>query len=359
MDRRAFAALLATGLAGCSDVTDAPRGEGATAGSERPTTTAAPTETDAPTATETTTSRPTPSAVDVGGVAAKREPYDLREVPYEERPQFIHDRREPPECRYDAARVHELPNVVESTIRGERGIMPLRTSRLALRLLHCHREIGRDPYLEKAKEIGAAFLETATRTDDGSLYFPYTMAKGGSGVTLDPPWYSGMSQGTSLSAYLRLHEQTGEERYAEIADAVFRSFVRLKRSAGGGPWTVMVDDDGYYWIEEYPHDPPTHVLNGFNVGLWGLYEYWLLRKTAFSEALVQAAITTVARHLEEYRVPGEVSWYGLNRGYRGNDFYHAVHIHQLRQLHRITGDDYFDEMRRKFESDNPESAGTG
>ncbi|WP_129116867.1 D-glucuronyl C5-epimerase family protein [Halegenticoccus tardaugens] len=356
MDRRSFDALLAASVAGCTDAIENPdrRGSETTAGGTK---TERPTET---TATETATATPRPDAaeIEIDGVVAKREPYELREVPYEERPQFIHDdRREPQECRYNADQVDELPNVVEANIGGEEGLMPLRTSRLAMGLLHCYREIEREPYLEKAIEIGDAFLDTATTVDGGIPYFPYTMDKGGSGVQLEAPWYSGMAQGTSLSAYLRLYETTGEERYVDVADDVFRSFTRLKRSAADGePWTAMVDD-GYYWIEEYPHDPPTHVLNGFNVGLWGIYEHWLLTKDEFSEALVQAAITTVADHIEEYREPGEVSWYGLNRGYRGNEFYHAVHIHQLRQLHAITGDEYFEEMRRTFEEDNPEEEG--
>lgn len=166
-----------------------------------------------------------------------------------------------------------------------------------------------------------------------------------------------MSQGTSLSAFLRLYEQTGEEAYLDVADDIFATFKRLGPREDE-PWTVMVDDDGYYWIEEYPHDPPTHVLNGFNVGLWGLYEYWLFTETEESRALLEAAITTVERYIEEFRVPGEVSWYGLNRGYRGNEYYHAVHIRQLRELHRISGDPYFAELEAAFDADSPESEGT-
>jgi hypothetical protein len=317
--------------------------------------TATPRSTETQTSTPEPTETPEPAAFTVDGRAVERNHYDLRRVPYERRPQFILERREPPRCAYNVDELGDIDDLQMATIDGDTGHMPIRTSRMIMRLLHCHRAIDRSPYLERAEEIAAAYLDSATMVD-GIPYFAYTLAKGGSGEDFEPPWYSGMSQGTSLSAFLRLYEQTGKEAYLAVADDIFASFTRLGPREDS-PWTVMVDDDGYYWIEEYPHDPPTHVLNGFNVGLWGLYEYWLLRETDESRALLEAAITTVERYIEEFRVPGEVSWYGLNRGYRGNEYYHAVHIRQLRELHRITGDPYFAEMEAAFDADSPESKG--
>ena len=171
-----------------------------------------------------------------------------------------------------------------------------------------------------------------------------------------------------LSAYTYLHEVTGEAAYKETADRIFRSFTTLTRHTDG-PWTSMVDD-GYYWIEEYPADPPTHVLNGYCVGLWGVYDYWLHTRSETSRAVLEASLTTLEDHLEKFRVPGEVSYYGLDsykywekgdetykEAYRGNDFYHGVHIAQIRKLHRISNEEYFRTMMQRFEEDNPEAEG--
>ena len=39
------------------------------------------------------------------------------------------------------------------------------------------------------------------------------------------------------------------------------------------------DQKGDIWIEEYiMKNNPTHILNGFIWGLWGIYDYWLLTK---------------------------------------------------------------------------------
>lgn len=360
MKRRTFALLLAAGLAGCNTQSEEepPGTAGPGAETKTPTEserTTTPPESPAQTTEASATDTPSDSRVEIDGVAVRRQETSLQEVSYDERPTIFVNRWKEPSCRFNVSEVDTLPNLQMATINGEQGHMPVRTSRSIMKLLYCYREFEREPYLVKAIEISDAYLDAATR-NDGALYFPYTMKKGGAGVTLTPPWYSALTQGTSLSAYLRLHEATGEKQYRETADAVYESFRSLKRSTDG-PWTTMVDEEGYLWFEEYPHDPPTHVLNGFLTGLWGAYEYWLLTKDNDSRALVEAAITTIKRYVEEFREPGEVSWYALNRGYRGNEFYHAMHILQLRKLHQITGDPYFKEVSETFEKDNPEEAG--
>lgn len=380
MKRRTFALLFAAGLAGCSarsneenesiGTTAQPTktkiqtknkpstttsSVKTTAKTETGTGTKTKTETQTKTKTGTETSSSDGSMVEVDGVSVHRQRFSLREVSYVERPTIFVNRWKEPYCRIDAAKADTLPNLQMATIDGERGHMPVRTSRTIMKLLFCYRKFKRKPYLDKAMEVSRAYMDIADRSDD-ALYFPYTMTKGGAGVTMYPPWYSALSQGTSLSAYLRLHKASTDKRYRRIADTVYESFRRLKRSTDG-PWVAMVDDDNYLWFEEYPHDPPTHVLNGFLTGVWGVYEYWLLRKTDESRALLEAAITTVKHYLEEFRVPGEVSWYALNHGYRGNAFYHAMHILQLRKLHQITGETYFKKMARKFDADNPEEEG--
>lgn len=354
LSRRSFVAALTAGLSGCLTYENQVEGLTTSEQTATQTTTAGLMTTRTTTSTtSTTTEAPSGPRIDVD---LNRDDFDLNTVSFEERPQFILDRRENPICIYDVGDVDSIENIKRATIKGETGQMPIRIFRTMMRLTYCFRESGRDPFLEKAATIGDAALEEAEIVD-GVPYFPYTMQKVGSSVTMEPPWYSGMAQGTALSAFVRLYEHTGTERHRRIVEGVADSFRRLPRSTEG-PWTSMVED-GYYWIEEYPADPPTHVLNGFLVGLWGLYEYWLVFESEWAKRLLDAAMTTMRAHLDEYREPGDVSWYGLDQpeGYRGNETYHAVHIHQIGVLYRLTGDPFFRKMERRFESDSPESAG--
>lgn len=347
MRRRRYLALAGAGLfGGCLQ---APRGTGTqveTPGRRTEAATATVTATDTETATETPDD---PDRTRVDGVSVQLDRYDLRELSYDELPQSGHDARVRKVCATGVDELDEERELETATVDGQTGLMPLRTGRSLLQLVTCYREHGDERFLETAAAKAKEWVDVATE-HDGALYFPYGFDNTGAGVELEAPWYSGITQGPALSAFLRLHRQTGDEAFREAAERTYRSFRNLKRHTDG-PWTAMVEDD-YYWIEEYPHDPPTHVLNGFLIGLWGLYEYWLDRRTEESRELVQAAVTTVADHLDEYRAPGEVSWYALNRGYRGNAFYHSVHVHQLGQLYAITGDDYFREMRETYVDDH-------
>jgi hypothetical protein len=358
--------MLAAGLAGCSSRGNSDtQPTAATTEIEKtpPTTAKTPTTTPPPSPTKTPTSSPTPtqtetpqkkSMVEVNGVPVHRNHYSLQEVSFQDLPTVFYGRWQKPKCRINAELAHTLPNLQMTTINGDKGHMPVRTSRTMMKLLFCYRQFQRKPYLDKTKEISRAYMDTGTRSE-GAVYFPYTMKKGGAGVTMYSPWYSSLSQGTSLSAYIRLYRASGDKRYRKIADSVYESFKQLKRETD--PWIAMVDNDNYLWFEEYPHNPPTHVLNGFITGIFGLYEYWLRTKTDESRALLEASITTVQHYLDEFRVPGEVSWYALNHGYRGNEFYHAMHILQLRKLYLITNETYFKKMEKKFNKDNPEQAG--
>lgn len=352
MRRRRYLSVLGTGLLG--GCTDAPASED---GTLVPTSTGrvqTPVETPTPTQTETETETETatpddPNQTLVGGVPVTLERYELRELSVEELPQSGRIARAEKVCDTSVEDLDDVPDLNVATIDGETGYMPLRTTRSILELLTCYRRSGDERFLEKAASKGRALVDNG-HEHGGALYFPYTFDTGGSGADLEAPWYSSIAQGPALSGYLRLSEHTGDERFREAAEKTYRSF-RIPRRETDGPWIAMVEDD-YYWAEEYPADPPTHVLNGFCIGIWGLYEYWLHRLTEESRELVQAAITTVADHLEAYRAPGEVSWYALDHGYRGNVFYHSIHVHQLGELHELTGDPYFEEMRRKFVDDH-------
>ncbi|WP_332897683.1 D-glucuronyl C5-epimerase family protein [Haladaptatus sp. CMSO5] len=362
--RRLLALAGAFGLAGCSQLPPNSDDSGATTAR---TTTTEPTETQT-TETQTTTESPEPThEALVGEVPIQRTEHTYRELPYEKRPQFFGAFRDsPPECRTSPDALDSVPNLIPATVDGETGHFPLRTTRWLLRLLHCYRTEGDAAYLEKAEEMSQALVDDAAVGENDGLYFSYRLDKAGSSAELKAPWYSGMCQGVGLSAYTYFHELTGDEKYKRLAQRVFQTFKSVKRTTDG-PWTTMVDSDGYYWVEEYPFEPPTHVLNGYCIGIWGLYDYWLHTKSAEAKRLLDASVTTIQQYAENLRVPGEVSYYGLDGHrrwelgqterypdpYRGNDYYHGVHLIQLGKLYQITDDDYFREVRELYESDDP------
>ena len=129
---------------------------------------------------------------------------------------------------------------------------------------------------------------------------------------------------------------------------IFQSFENLRGNQS--PWIVFVDKDGYYWIEEYPVEPPEQVLNGFIYGIYGVYDYYNLTKDPKAQEIFSAGLTTLKHYLPDFRNPGGMSFYDLKHK-RPNQEYHFKHIEQLKMLYKMTGDKFFKEMADNFYHD--------
>ncbi len=193
-------------------------------------------------------------------------------------------------------------------------------------------------------------LEDALETG-GALYFPYTFdfnLHRIEGEDLIAPWYSGMAQGQGLSALVRLYRSTDDEKYLNAAQKVFKSFKRIGQNLN--PWTVLSDSSNYYWIEEYPLPIPSHVLNGFIWGIFGLYDYYELTRDEEAYKYLLASITTLKHFLPQWRRPQNLSIYCLKHK-AVDPHYHLVHTKQLNNMFAITGDPFFKAMADSFYQD--------
>lgn len=155
------------------------------------------------------------------------------------------------------------------------------------------------------------------------------------------PWYSGMAQGIALSSYARLAQLTEDDTFRDRADQVWQTLTISRERSD--PWATVVDDDGHYWIEEWPQIEPTHALNGKIFGIYGLYEYWLHTGRDDVEHAVQASLATITEMFDQYRVPGEASRYCLGHGHQ-NKTYHHIHRDLCLYLDRMVGSNKFGEM---------------
>lgn len=161
-----------------------------------------------------------------------------------------------------------------------------------------------------------------------------------------------MAQGLGLAALVRLYNITGNAEYLTAAENVFSTFKRIGYNLE--PWTVFIDEKGYYWIEEYPIDFPEDaagkVLNGFVFGIYGLYDYYLLTKGSDEKDILLAAITTIHNYISYYRDIGDISFYCLKHNHK-DVAYHFLHQKQLSMLSKITGDPFFKSMADSLHDD--------
>jgi heparosan-N-sulfate-glucuronate 5-epimerase len=153
--------------------------------------------------------------------------------------------------------------------------------------------------------------------------------------TLKAPWYSALAQGQGISVLVRAWKESGEARYLEAAQRAMESF-RKSVTEGGVAFT---DDVGDLWFEEYIVSPPTHILNGFIWATWGVYDYFLATKEKFAQDLFARAVQTMLHNLDHFDL-GFWSLYeqsGTRLPMVASNFYHQLHIVQLRIMHRLTG----------------------
>jgi len=274
-----------------------------------------------------------------------RHDYEINELSYSERP-YSYEEPYPVEIDYPT----DQNGVIIFNYRGKSFYHPVQIAQKTLRYLDSF-VLTKDPvYLERSELFARKLIKISIQTND-ALYIPYRFnhfLHNNEIEKLTAPWYSGMAQGQVLSVFVRLYNLTGKAKYQVAADQVFNSFKNLKGMHE--PWTVFIDPQGYYWIEEYPWKEPTQALNGFIFGIYGLYDYYLLTHSDESRQLLIASITTVQDYVSEYRNKGGISAYCLQHRWQSPS-YHMIHIDQLNMLARISGNDYFWIMADLFYDD--------
>ena len=172
--------------------------------------------------------------------------------------------------------------------------------------------------------------------------FPYVHR-----APLRAPWLSAMAQGEAASLLIRLFEETGEERYAEAAVRALRP-MRVPVESGG----VLGEVDGSPFLEEYPTDPQSHVLNGAIFALWGARDVALATADADAARLETDVVATLRATCSRWDT-GRWSRYDLFPTPPRNvssSFYHHLHINQLKALHILYGGSEFQDLAARFEA---------
>ena len=239
----------------------------------------------------------------------------------------------------------DADGIVYKVIDGRRVYSPGNLGSDGIRYVDAYVRTGNPAYLDRAL-VRAAKLIALSRLSGGARYFPYDYDY--ATEKLEAPWYSAYSQGFALSLFVRLYRVTGIHRWADRARETAMSFRRLGTVTQ--PWVAYVRANRL-WLEEYPSANPTHVLNGFNFALFGLYDYERLTRDPVALDLLRGALRTVRSYGTSYRVPGGVSLYDL---VHRTQFvhYHEIHIWQLRDLGAISGDAWYGRLADLYWSDH-------
>lgn len=236
--------------------------------------------------------------------------------------------------------------------RGGVYYHPVKMSHRILNFINSYNATQDSTLLFRAEKYAAKLLELGL-FEDSAAYLPYYFrfaVHADSANTMAAPWFSGMAQGEFLSILCRLYKITGKEKYLDYAGFIFKSFLRLKDE--NDKWIVRVDQDNYFWIEEYPHQyHPGRTLNGFITAVYGIYEYARLTDGDEPKYIYELSLTTLKHYLPQYRRAGTTSYYCLEHLHPADSGYHDLHISMLGYLYQFSGDMFFLEMQTFFEAD--------
>ena len=156
---------------------------------------------------------------------------------------------------------------------------------------------------------------------------------------LEAPWYSSLAQGEAVSLLVRAAEILGRAQLLELADRMVEPLLQSE-----SPLVAMTAQGPV--LQEYPTDPPAHVLNGWITTLFGLYDLAGESTAAAprAEAAFDAGTKALAARLHLYRTPLGWSRYDLYPHPLPNTAsvsYHRLHVAQLRALHSLASLDAF------------------
>jgi heparosan-N-sulfate-glucuronate 5-epimerase len=167
---------------------------------------------------------------------------------------------------------------------------------------------------------------------------------------LEAPWYSCLSQGEAGSLLVRAAQALGRPQLLELADQMVEPLLDAD-----SPLVVATPEGPV--LQEYPTDPPSHVLNGWITALFGLYDVAQAHRdptpTAHAAGTAfEAGTAALAARLPRYRTSFRWSLYDLYPHPLPNTAsvsYHRLHVAQLRELHTLAGLDAFSATAEAWE----------
>ena len=155
-------------------------------------------------------------------------------------------------------------------------------------------------------------------------------------------WVSAMYQGNIVSALLRGWQLFGEDRWRDLAGLAFL-VMGTPLAEGGVCFRAPHADGEDFWLEEYPMDPPSHVLNGYIYSLWGVLDWARVTGDATAWLWWRQGVETLKRHLPEYDC-GYWSVYDLRYRELTSIYYqNNIHVPQMQAMYALTGEALFDE----------------
>ncbi len=149
------------------------------------------------------------------------------------------------------------------------------------------------------------------------------------------PWLSAMTQGEGISVLVRAYRLTGDDTFLQVARRAVQTF-ELDIRDGGVSASI---GDGGTFFEEVAAYPAAHILNGYLFAIFGLYDYVALASDPKVTELIRRSLDTLHMLIDKYD-NGYWSYYDLLNKHLASQFYHSLHVLQLKALSQYSDCEY-------------------
>jgi hypothetical protein len=141
--------------------------------------------------------------------------------------------------------------------------------------------------------------------------------------------YSALAQGEAISVLVRAHAMTDDLSFIECAKKAYKLMMQPVEQGG----CSYYDDDRIY-LEEYPENPRSSVLNGWIYAVFGLYDFMIATNDTDVRNVLERTLKTLVHSLKSY----DTGYWTLydRHGTIASPSYHALHIVLLDALILIT-----------------------
>jgi hypothetical protein len=156
------------------------------------------------------------------------------------------------------------------------------------------------------------------------------------------PWYSGITQGIVTSFLIRCHLLFPDLDF----DKKLKSLIDFMLDESHPQSMIATSKEGRKWIDEYPTQPPSLVLNGFIFSIIAILEYAETMQDEKYRNIGLEFLNNMVVSLHRYVYPVGVK-HNLNQYKFGNINYQALHCFQFFHLYKISKNPIFYKLSKQ------------
>ena len=160
---------------------------------------------------------------------------------------------------------------------------------------------------------------------------------------LKAPWISGITQALAASLFIRAHLEQPAAQWEKMIEGCVAPMLNPVQNGG----LLASTANGSPWVEEYPSNSPSLVLNGFIFCIISAFEYAAFTDRPSDVSRVSAWCESMVKNLHHYTY-GQYIRHNLKHWDFSNIEYQGLNIFQFVHLYQITKQPLFRKLAHQY-----------